>query len=245
MFRVNRPFKIGKLLKLRINKKSLGLTVGGKYFRTTLNSKGDLTTSAGGAGTGIYLSKKTSLNKKKLNSNATTKSKCLSITKKGSKCKNFAYGRSKYCKTHMRLSPNSIDAKISSEKKGVAVFTYDDLNEKSTQNLKNLGTRLNEIEGIIKDFNEDVMSQIQAKYGDFMSLDRGSVEYRNSVSEYQEALRLKPGFTKMNAEQVDIYKQLLVWEDKVLDSVVFNNFENITYDAATLRRNFEAVLDNM
>ena len=29
----------------------------------------------------------------------------------------------------MRLSPNSIDAKISPEKKGVAVFTYDDLND--------------------------------------------------------------------------------------------------------------------
>ena len=42
MFRVNRPYKIGKLLKLRINKKSIGLTVGGKYFRTTLNFTNNL-----------------------------------------------------------------------------------------------------------------------------------------------------------------------------------------------------------
>ena len=30
-FRVNRPFRIGKYARLRLNKESLGLTLGGKY----------------------------------------------------------------------------------------------------------------------------------------------------------------------------------------------------------------------
>ena len=245
MFRVNRPFKIGKLFKLRINKKSLGLTVGGKYFRTTLNTKGDLTSSAGGAGSGLYLSKSTNLNRKKGNTQTSMKKRCQSLTKSGNRCKNYIYSTSKYCKTHLTSSPNSLNVKIESERKGVAVFTYEELNEKSTQNLKGLGSRLNEIEGTLKKFNEEVMTEIKAKYGDFTSLEPDSNEYKKSVLEYQNALRSKPGFTELNAEQVDIYKQLLLWEDKVLDSIVFNNFENISYDAETLRRNFEAVLDNL
>ena len=48
-FRVNRPFRIGKYARLRLNKESLGLTLGGKYARGTLNTKGDLTGSVGGA----------------------------------------------------------------------------------------------------------------------------------------------------------------------------------------------------
>lgn len=57
-FRLNRPFQIGKYARLRLNKESLGLTLGGKYARATLNTKGDLTGSVGGAGTGLYLQKK-------------------------------------------------------------------------------------------------------------------------------------------------------------------------------------------
>ena len=181
MFRVNRPFRIGKLFKVRINKKSLGLTFGGKYFRTTLNTKGDLTTSAGGAGTGLYLSKSTNLKRKNINNKTTMKARCQSLTKRGTRCKNYIYSTSKFCKTHLTSSPNSLDVKIESGKKGVAVFTYDELNEKSTQNLKDLGSRLNEIEGTMKIFNEEVTKDIFEKYGDFTSLGPDTNEYKNSI----------------------------------------------------------------
>ncbi len=68
-FRVNRPFRIGKYARLRLNKESLGLTLGGKYARGTLNTKGDLTGSVGGAGTGLYLQKRTNIKNKDKNEN--------------------------------------------------------------------------------------------------------------------------------------------------------------------------------
>ena len=245
MFRVNRPFRLGKFIKLRINKKSLGLTVGNKYIRSTINTKGDVTTSAGGAGTGLYLSKSTNLIGKNKKSSESSPTRCESLTKSGARCKNTKYNKANYCRTHLTTSPNALNVKIKDEKKGIPVFTYDDLNEKSTQNLKNLGSRLNEIEGTLKIFTDETLSIIQAKYGDFNSLDPQSKEYKNSIIEFQNALKSKPGYFELNAEQVDIYKQILVWEDKVLDSIICNNFENIYYDAQTLRKNFQEVIDNL
>jgi hypothetical protein len=62
-FRLNRPFGIGKFVKLRVNKKSLGLQVGGKYLKGTINTKGQATGSIGGAGTGMYIQKTKNLKK--------------------------------------------------------------------------------------------------------------------------------------------------------------------------------------
>ena len=79
-FRVNRPFRIGKYARLRLNKESLGLTLGGKYARGTLNTKGDLTGSVGGAGTGLYIQKRTNIKNKDKNENYENNYKENSIT---------------------------------------------------------------------------------------------------------------------------------------------------------------------
>ena len=62
-FRLNRPFSLGKYAKIRLNKKSIGLQVGGKYLKGTINTKGQATGSVGGAGTGMYIQKTTNLSK--------------------------------------------------------------------------------------------------------------------------------------------------------------------------------------
>lgn len=79
-FRVNRPFRIGKYARLRLNKESLGLTLGGKYARATLNTKGDLTGSVGGAGTGLYVQKRSNIKNKDKNENYENHFKENSIT---------------------------------------------------------------------------------------------------------------------------------------------------------------------
>ena len=53
-WRFRKSFKILPGVKLNINKKSVGLTFGGKGFHYTVNSKGKHTASAGIPGTGLY-----------------------------------------------------------------------------------------------------------------------------------------------------------------------------------------------
>ncbi len=51
--RFRKSVKIGKNAKLNINKKSVGISVGGKHGRVSVNSKGRKTTSVGVPGTGL------------------------------------------------------------------------------------------------------------------------------------------------------------------------------------------------
>lgn len=51
--RFRKSVKLGKGVRLNLNKKSVGLTVGGKGFKTTINTKGKRTTSVGIPGTGL------------------------------------------------------------------------------------------------------------------------------------------------------------------------------------------------
>lgn len=90
-FRLNRPFSLGKYSKIRLNKKSIGLQVGGKYLKGTINTKGQATGSVGGAGTGMYVQKTTNLNKA---------SKCCAITKSGNQCSRYSNKNSTYCTQH-------------------------------------------------------------------------------------------------------------------------------------------------
>lgn len=53
--RVNKRIKMAPGLYFRLNKKSVGLTVGGKAVHYTVNSAGSRTTSVGVPGTGVYL----------------------------------------------------------------------------------------------------------------------------------------------------------------------------------------------
>ncbi len=53
-FRFRKSFKIAPGVKLNMNKKSTGITFGGKGVHYTLNSKGKNTFSAGVPGTGLY-----------------------------------------------------------------------------------------------------------------------------------------------------------------------------------------------
>lgn len=55
-----KSIKIAPGIKLNLNKKSVGLTVGTKGARVTLNSKGRMTTSVGIPGTGLPTYKKVS-----------------------------------------------------------------------------------------------------------------------------------------------------------------------------------------
>ena len=90
-FRLNRPFSLGKYAKIRLNKKSIGLQVGGKYLKGTINTKGQATGSVGGAGTGMYIQKTTNLSKAR---------KCNAITKSGKKCSRNSNESSIHCTQH-------------------------------------------------------------------------------------------------------------------------------------------------
>ena len=64
-FRFRKSFKIAPGVKLNLNKKSTGLTFGGKGVHYTVNSKGKRTTSVGIPGTGLYYTSNSSGSKKK------------------------------------------------------------------------------------------------------------------------------------------------------------------------------------
>lgn len=55
-FKFRKSVKIAPGVKLNLNKKSAGITVGGKGAHYTVNSKGKRTTSVGVPGTGVYYS---------------------------------------------------------------------------------------------------------------------------------------------------------------------------------------------
>lgn len=90
-FRLNRAFGLGKFVKLRINKKSVGLQVGGKYLKGTINTKGQVTGSVGGAGTGMYIQKTKNLKQK---------TQCNAITNSGNRCSRKSNPNSQTCTQH-------------------------------------------------------------------------------------------------------------------------------------------------
>ena len=55
-FRFRKSIKIAPGVKLNLNKKSAGVTFGGKGFHYTVNSNGKTTKSVGVPGTGLYYS---------------------------------------------------------------------------------------------------------------------------------------------------------------------------------------------
>ena len=111
-FRLNRPFSLGKYAKIRLNKKSIGLQVGGKYLKGTLNTKGQATGSVGGAGTGMYIQKTTNLSKAR---------KCNAITKSGKKCSRNSNKKSDYCSQHANTNLNKIKSNTSLENEKVQI----------------------------------------------------------------------------------------------------------------------------
>lgn len=96
-FRLNRPFSLGKYAKIRLNKKSIGLQVGGKYLKGTINTKGQATGSVGGAGTGMYIQKTTNLSKAR---------KCNAITKSGKNAQEIVM-KAVFIARNMKLQKNS------------------------------------------------------------------------------------------------------------------------------------------
>ena len=92
-FRLNRAFGLGKFVKLRINKKSVGLQVGGKYLKGTINTKGQVTGSVGGAGTGMYIQKTKNLKRK---------TQCNAITNSGNRCSRNSNPDSQTCTQHKK-----------------------------------------------------------------------------------------------------------------------------------------------
>lgn len=64
-FRFRKSLKIAPGVKLNFNKKSTGITFGGKGFHYTVNSKGKKTTSVGIPGTGLYYTTTSGGNSKK------------------------------------------------------------------------------------------------------------------------------------------------------------------------------------
>lgn len=82
-FRFRKSFKIAPGVKLNVGKKSVGVSVGGKGFRTSINSSGRKTTTVGMPGTGLSYTT-TSSSKKTSHSNqiqdvATPKSKTVAL----------------------------------------------------------------------------------------------------------------------------------------------------------------------
>jgi hypothetical protein len=65
-FRFRKSFKIAPGVKLNVGKKSMGVSVGGKGFRTSINTSGRRTTTVGVPGTGLsYTSTSSSGSKSK------------------------------------------------------------------------------------------------------------------------------------------------------------------------------------
>ena len=64
-WRFRKSFKIFPGMKINVNKKSVGITFGGKGIHYTINSKGKHTASAGIPGTGLYYTKSATTGKSK------------------------------------------------------------------------------------------------------------------------------------------------------------------------------------
>lgn len=71
-FKFRKSVKIAPGVKLNFNKKSTGVTFGGKGFHYTVNSKGKRTTSVGVPGTGLYYSNTSGGNKSNSSKNKST-----------------------------------------------------------------------------------------------------------------------------------------------------------------------------
>lgn len=69
-FRFRKSFKVAPGVKLNFNKKSTGVTFGGKGLHYTINSSGKRTASAGIPGTGLYYTESSGGNSKKKHRNS-------------------------------------------------------------------------------------------------------------------------------------------------------------------------------
>ena len=70
--RFRKSVNVTKGVKLNLNKKSVGMTLGGKGVHYTVNSSGKKTTSVGISGTGLYYTKTTGSSKTSNNHNYST-----------------------------------------------------------------------------------------------------------------------------------------------------------------------------
>lgn len=68
--RFNKKIKLGKGVSLNLNKNSIGMSIGGKGAKYTVNSKGQQTASVGISGTGLYYSKTTGTMQKEIQQSA-------------------------------------------------------------------------------------------------------------------------------------------------------------------------------
>lgn len=66
-FRFRKSINLGGGMRLNLNKKSAGLSFGGKGFRYSINTNGKRTASAGIPGTGLYYTKSSGGGKKRAN----------------------------------------------------------------------------------------------------------------------------------------------------------------------------------
>ena len=80
--RYRKSIKLGKGVRLNINKKSVGISVGTKGARVSINSSGRKTTTVGIPGTGISYSKTTNLKSKNAKSSTSYYSSNASSTLK-------------------------------------------------------------------------------------------------------------------------------------------------------------------
>lgn len=71
--RFNKRIKICKGLSVNINKDSVGLSIGTKGARYTINSKGRKTATVGVPGTGLYYTESTNSNNNKVSNNSIKK----------------------------------------------------------------------------------------------------------------------------------------------------------------------------
>lgn len=92
-FKFRKSFKIAPGVKLNFNKKSTGITLGGKGVHYTLNSKGKRTTSIGVPGTGLYYSTSSGNSKKKNKTITDVENKC-EIKERKTMSKNKWYQKS-------------------------------------------------------------------------------------------------------------------------------------------------------
>lgn len=92
-FKFRKSFKIAPGVKLNFNKKSTGITLGGKGVHYTLNSKGKRTTSIGVPGTGLYYSTSNGNSKKKNKTITDVENKC-EIKERKTMSKNKWYQKS-------------------------------------------------------------------------------------------------------------------------------------------------------
>ena len=138
----------------------------------------------------------------------------------------------RYCSDYCRLIGQT---KPRNDWNGEPYLFFQDLTEKATNSLKELGRELNLLETQNASAEDLLIEVVEKEFGKIEDMDENSEVYRNALDFYKKLLEDNISEPVLD-RKLEIYRKLLIWENEVIDSTALINAPSVTVNSEELRR---------